>query len=540
MNHFSLSSDAVDLAQLRESLRHSGSGGFCNFEGWVRNNNEGREVSGLEYEAYAELALAEGERIIAEAIARYGVLAARCVHRTGVLGIGDLAVWIGVSAAHRDEAFRACRYIIDEIKHRLPIWKKEHYLSGDTAWVACSHTERAHEHEPPAMHAHHGHVHHHDAPVAVTAPAFTPDYSRQTRLRDVGDAGQAKLAAARVLVIGAGGLGCPVLSYLAGAGVGTLGIVDGDLLDASNLHRQTLYDARDIGQRKVDLARQRIAALNPTVSVHTYAEPLHAGNVVDVFAQYDLVVECTDDMRSRYLSNDAAVLTGTPLVLASVYQYEGQLQVVSAKPGEPCLRCLWPDEPAPGVAGSCVESGVLGPVPGVLGTMQAIEALKILLDLPRSAGQSLLLVNLLDVGTQRLPIDASRGCARHGGCAAVAQRALAQAQRDHDVDLVFASLDDAIAAGYRLVDVREPDEIAAQPLHAPSCCVPSAQLATQAGELPPGRLLLICASGRRSAHAARELRGLGVRDAYSLAGGVLALRPSCDRVPATTRSRSAS
>ncbi|HUW52932.1 MAG TPA: HesA/MoeB/ThiF family protein [Rhodanobacter sp.] len=402
--------------------------------------------------------------------------------------------------------------------------------------MACSHTERAHEHEPPTAPADHGHVHHRDASV----PAFSPDYSRQTRLRDVGDAGQAKLAAARVLVIGAGGLGCPVLSYLAGAGVGTLGIVDGDVLDASNLHRQTLYDARDIGQRKVDLAARRIAALNPAVSVHTYAQPLHAGNVAEVFAQYDLVVECTDDMRSRYLGNDAAVLTGTPLILASVYQYEGQLQVVSAKPGEPCLRCLWPDEPAPGVAGSCVESGVLGPVPGVLGTMQAVEALKILLDLPRPAGSALLLVDLLDIGTQRLPIDVSRGCARHGGCAAVAQRALAQAQHDCDVDLIFDSLHDAIAAGYRLVDVREPDEIAAQPLDAPSCCVPSAQLAAACtAELPPGRLLLVCASGRRSAHLARELRGQGRHDVYSLAGGVLALRPLGDRVPAMTKVRGA-
>ncbi|MDE2154397.1 MAG: ThiF family adenylyltransferase [Xanthomonadaceae bacterium] len=535
MSRFSLSAGPVDLVQLRADLQQPGSGGFCSFEGWVRDSNEGREVSGLEYEAYAELAQAEGERIVAEAIARYGVPAARCVHRTGALEVGDLAVWIGVSGAHRDEAFRACRYIIDEIKHRLPIWKKEHYLDGDTAWVACSHTGRAHEgehgHEPSA--AHRGHAHRHDA--AAPTPTFSPDYSRQTRLRDVGDAGQAKLAAARVLVIGAGGLGCPVLSYLAGAGVGTLGIVDGDLLDASNLHRQTIYAARDIGQRKVDLAARHVAQLNPAVAVHVRAQPLHAGNVAEVFAQYDLVVECTDDMRSRYLSNDAAVLTGTPLILASVYQYEGQLQVVSARSGEPCLRCLWPDEPAPGVAGSCVESGVLGPVPGVLGTMQAVEALKILLDLPRPAGSALLLVDLLDPGVQRLPIEVSRGCARHGGCAAVAQRGLAQARDAGEVDVAFDCLDDAIAAGFRLVDVREPDEVAAQPLDAPSSRMPSAQLAVCAAELAPGPLLLVCASGRRSAHAARELRGQGRRDVYSLRGGVLALQPSRARAIAKVR-----
>lgn len=509
MKRFSLTDEAVDPARLGASLQHPGSGGFCAFEGWVRDSNEGRAVGGLEYEAYAELALAEGERIIDEAIARHGVIAARCVHRTGRLAIGDLAVWIGVSSAHRDEAFRACRYVIDEIKHRLPIWKKEHYIGGDTAWVACSHTHREHEHG--------------------SLTAFVPDYSRQTRLREVGEAGQAKLAAARVLVIGAGGLGCPVLGYLAGAGIGTLGIVDGDRLDASNLHRQTMYDARDIGQRKVDLAARRIALLNPSVAVRTYAEPLHAMNVVDVFEQYDLVVECTDDIASRYLSNDASILTGTPLILASVYQYEGQLQVVTAEPGAPCLRCLWPQPPAPGAVATCVESGVLGPVPGVLGGMQAVEALRLLLDLPRAPDHALLLVNLLDGGSQRLPIDAAKGCAMHRGCAEAAHRGLTLAQSMHDVDIAFDSLDQAVAAGYALVDLREPAEIDAQPLPAPSQRWPFARVTALAAELRRRPTLLVCASGRRSGVAARALRGQGMSAVHSLSGGLAALAAAHDR-----------
>jgi sulfur-carrier protein adenylyltransferase/sulfurtransferase len=519
MKHFSLSSETFDLAQLRTGLQHPGSGGFCTFEGWVRNSNEGRAVDGLEYEAYAELALAEGERIVGEALARYGINAAHCMHRTGHLKIGELAVWIGVSSAHRDEAFRACRYIIDEIKHRLPIWKKEHYLDGDTAWVACAHTHRAHEHE---------HVQAHDQ---APEPVFVPDYSRQTRLRDVGEAGQAKLAAARVLVIGAGGLGCPVLTYLAGAGVGTLGIVDGDRLDASNLHRQTLYDARDIGELKVQLAAKRITALNPTVAVQTFAEPLHAGNAAEVFAQFDLVVECTDDMRSRYLSNDAAVLTRTPLILASIYQYEGQLQVVAAKPDTPCLRCLWPQQPAPGVAGSCVESGVLGPVAGVLGAMQATEALKLLLDLPRPVDHALLLVNLLEGSSQRLPIDSAQGCALHGGCIEVARHALNQALDERAVDIAFDDFDEAIAAGYTLVDVRELAEISAQPLPMPARSLPSTQIEARASELGAGRVLLVCSTGRRSGHAARRLREQGMRNVHSLAGGLAAMHRTHDHVP---------
>ncbi len=510
---FRLSNVQVDTAQQREGLKHSGSGGFCAFEGWVRDSNEGREVDGLEYEAYAELAEAEGERILAEAIERYGVTDAGCVHRTGDLKVGDLAVWIGVSAAHRDEAFRACRYIIDEIKHRLPIWKKEHYLTGDTAWVACTHVHRAHEHESDPAH------HHHHEPGA-----FTPDYSRQVRLREVGEAGQSRLAAARILVIGAGGLGCPAISYLAGAGIGTLGIVDGDRLEASNLHRQTLYDTRDIGELKAELAARRVAALNPTVAVQTWTEPLHAGNAVEIFRQFDLVLECTDDMRSRYLSSDAAVLSGTPLVLASVYQYEGQLQVVTAQPGTPCLRCLWPLEPAPEAVGSCVQSGVLGPVPGMFGTMQAMEALKLLLDLPRPCEPALLLLNLLDYTTTRLPIDVAQGCAAHGGCVAVARQAVALVQSQSDIDVVFGRLEDALAAGYRLVDLREAGEIAIEPLELPSLQVPSAQVMAHVAELAEGRTLLICASGRRSGHAARLLRAEGLEHVHSLVGGLSALR----------------
>ncbi|HUW54351.1 MAG TPA: HesA/MoeB/ThiF family protein [Rhodanobacter sp.] len=383
--------------------------------------------------------------------------------------------------------------------------------------------------EPPYRHGQHEgyshtHEHYHGSGTPV---AFTPDYSRQTRLIDIGDVGQAKLMASRVLVIGAGGLGCPVISYLAAAGVGTLGIVDGDVLDASNLHRQVMYDARDVGQRKVDLAARRITALNPTIAVLAYAEPLHAGNITDVFAQYDLVVECTDDLASRYLANDAAVLTGTPLILASVYQYEGQLQVVSSIPGEPCLRCLWPVQPAPGLAGSCVESGVLGPVPGVLGTMQAMEALKLLLGLPSAGDHALQLVNLLDGSSQRLPIDAASGCALHGGCVEVARRAVDVAQGHLDIDRLFDRLHDAIAAGYAIIDVREPGEIAVQPLPVNALCVPAGLVPEGTTEAIEGRVLLVCASGKRSSHAARLLRQRGI-DAYSLAGGLTALHHGLD------------
>jgi rhodanese-related sulfurtransferase len=276
----------------------------------------------------------------------------------------------------------------------------------------------------------------------------------------------------------------------------------------------------------VVLASRRIAALNPTIKVKSWAEPLHAGNVVEVFQQFDLVVECTDDMRSRYLSSDAAVLSGTPLILASIYQYEGQLQVVAAKPDTPCLRCLWPQEPAPETVGSCTESGVLGPVPGVLGAMQATEALKMLLGLPQPNESSLLLVNLLDHTVQHLPIDLRQGCELRGGCIAIAREALGRAQQDGEIDLAFERLEDAVSAGFRLIDLREPEEIAAAPLHnVDSHRIPSTDVVAYADELKHGRSLLVCASGRRSGHAARLLRAQGVDDVHSLVGGLHALLP---------------
>jgi sulfur-carrier protein adenylyltransferase/sulfurtransferase len=515
---FSLSQKTIDAGELRDALQDPANGGFCSFEGWVRNHNDGRAVGGLEYEAYVDLALSEGQRIIEEALARFGALSARCVHRTGHLGVGDMAVWIGVGAAHRGEAFRACQYIIDEIKHRLPIWKKEHYLDGDTAWVACSHP--AGDGGTPLTHAAPDARGDCSAHSGAFGARFEPDYSRQVRLPDVGELGQAKLAAARVLVLGAGGLGAPVLSYLAGAGVGTLGVVDGDVLEASNLHRQTIYRAGDIGHRKVDLVRREVAALNPSVKVRTYGDPLEPDNVLEVFADYDLVLDCTDSMASRYLSSDAAVLSATPLILASVYQYEGQLQWISGRPGDPCLRCIWPDVPGAATVGSCVESGVLGPVPGVLGAMQAMMALNVLLGLPGGPVPGVTLVDLLTMRMQHLSLDGQAGCDRSGGCAAVARQAQANLRQSENVDVTFTSLEDILTDDWIIVDIRDAAEIVRTPLILPALRILPDKLSAHLKQLDGARILLVCAHGKRSREAAHLLRTLGLSEVYSLAGGM--------------------
>ncbi len=541
MAGFSFSHVALEPTALARALADPACGGYASFEGWVRDHNEGRVVTRLEYEAFEALAVAEGERIIEEATQRFGVSHAHCVHRLGELGIGGLAVWVGVTAAHRDEAFRACRYIIDEVKHRLPIWKKEHYREGDSGWVNCErcaapHDEQAHDPRShgPGLHQHHAHAHEPKDHRAVASPAPSPDYSRQTALAGVGLAGQAKLRAASVLVIGAGGLGVPVLSYLAGAGVGRLGILDGDRLEASNLHRQTLYALAECGQPKAQLAAARVAALNPEVRVVAHVEHLEASRAEAQVRDYDILVDCSDNFATKFLLNDVAQRLGKILVLSSIYQYEGQLQVVRGDRHGACLRCVWPEATRDGLVGTCAEAGVLGPVPGVFGSLEALEVLKIVLDIPGQLADEVLLLDLTTFATSRVRARRATACRDRPCVRAAAPAAITEstahvapsAQSALEVD--FDSLDSALAAGYVILDVREAAEIRAEPLvGVPSQSLPVGELLRDSTVLDPTqRWLVVCARGARSLAAARELRSRGFARAASLRGGVqnLALR----------------
>jgi adenylyltransferase/sulfurtransferase len=601
MAAFRFSRTPIDANALRAQLADPTCGGYASFEGLVRNHNEGMSVRHLEYEAFEPLAVKEGERIIAEAVERFGIEHASCVHRIGDLAIGEMAVWVGVSARHRDEAFRACRYIIDEVKHRVPIWKKEHYQNGDSGWVNCErcaaapgsegnygvggghaahdHASGAGHHAPTPehegahqhSHAHADHTHQHvphnhaqsrrDADADTTSGSSTskvgtpaaksdtstldtstaragtsiigtsgggasdcsPDYSRQIALKEVGPSGQAKLRASRVLVVGCGGLGVPVISYLAGAGIGRLGLVDSDRLEASNLHRQTMYALADIGNLKADLAAARVRALNPEIQVDVHTVRLNAGNALDLVGQYDLVIDCTDNFSTKFLLNDVCVHKRIPVIFSSVYQYEGQLQVVRPERGGPCLRCLWPEATRDGIVGNCAEAGVLGPVPGTFGSLQAFEALKLLLDLPGQLGHELLMLDLLTLSMSRLRAKRAANCPEHAQAALARAQSLAQAQtREEPIEVTFETLDEAQAAGFEIIDIREPRELvetptpARQARHIPMAELLHADAALSAG----GKTLLVCASGRRSLAAAEELRSRGITDVYSLRGGI--------------------
>jgi adenylyltransferase/sulfurtransferase len=490
MKLFEFSAAPIDAAALGAPLADAAAGGFATFEGRVRDRNEGRTVRALDYEAFEALAVAEGERIVRSAVERSGATAARCVHRLGHLGVGDVAVWVGASAPHRAEAFAACRAIIDDVKHRLPIWKKEHYADGDSGWVNCEHGSHA--------------------------AGF--DYSRQLALPEVGSEGQSRLAAARVLVVGAGGLGCAVLASLAGAGVGTLTIVDHDSVDPSNLHRQPLYGIADVGRPKAEAAALRLAAYNPEVRINAVARRFDAQLAAELAAGADAVVDCTDNFAAKFLVNDAAVRARVPAVLASVYQYEGQLQVVRPDRDGSCLRCQWPEPTRDGLVGNCAQSGVLGPVPAMLGQMQAMEVLKLLLGLPGQLEDELLLVDLLSQGVRRLSAPRNPGCA--GRCVRIGAVPDA-AERDVDLTLPLSA---AVAAGYRIVDIREPMECAFEPMPvAGHESVPLGRLLDGALEVDGDRpCLLVCAHGVRSRAAAEYLRSRGHSNVWSLRGGLAA------------------
>jgi len=528
MNAFRFSTEPLETAALQREMRDVTCGGFAAFEGWVRNHNEGLAVTRLEYEAFAELAEKEGARIVEEAIAQYGVTRAACVHRVGSLELSDVAVWVGVSAAHRDEAFRACRYIIDEVKHRLPIWKKEHYENGDSGWVNCErcaapaahHREyaipTAHDHDHPHNHLHDvDHDHGHE-------PVASPDYSRQISLREVGVEGQARLRGASVLVVGAGGLGVPVLQYLAGAGVGRLSIVDADRLEPSNLHRQTWYALKDCGREKSSLAAERVRALNPEVRVEPHALRFDAGNADRLANGHDLILDCSDNFATKFLLNDLALRTRKPVLFASVYQYEGQLQVVRGDDATACLRCVWPEATRDGVVGNCAEAGVLGPVPGVFGSLQALEALKLLLGLPGLEPGEMLIFDLVSLNTQRLRARRAADCDAHRRAG---QSVTPTAPMGLEVQ--FGSLAEAHAAGFTFVDVRDSRERAEDPLPSPALNLPMSKLLIDAAVLDTGgRYLLICATGKRSAAAADLLRSQGFLECRSLRGGIKGLKAS--------------
>jgi len=351
-------------------------------------------------------------------------------------------------------------------------------------------------------------------------------YSRHISLKEIGIAGQEKINTSKVLVIGAGGLGCPILQYLAAAGVGTIGIVDFDSVDESNLQRQILFGTSSIGRNKAQVAKEVLLHLNPTISIEAYCNKLNPENIVDILNPYDIVVDATDNFTSRYLINDAAVVLEKPVVYGAIYKFEGQVSVFNYKNG-PSYRCIFPKPPQKGTMPNCSEIGVLGVLPGIIGTMQANEVLKIILEIGESLSGKLYCFNALNNQSSTIGITRNQ------------EEITKVKARGHDFEVLDGSffcasatseiaIENTIGQDIQFIDVRELYE---QPRMALECLleIPLGDLSNQIEKISKDKKIVIfCKSGIRSKQAVSVLQQHNISKCYSLKDGVSAFKEQRD------------
>jgi molybdopterin/thiamine biosynthesis adenylyltransferase/rhodanese-related sulfurtransferase len=358
-------------------------------------------------------------------------------------------------------------------------------------------------------------------------------YSRHLLIPEVGLSGQKKIKSASVLVIGTGGLGSPVALYLAAAGVGRIGLVDYDQVDSSNLQRQVIHGTSQLGNLKVESARQRMLDINPDIQVDVYNEPFTSFNAMQIAKDYDILIDGTDNFPTRYLSNDVSVLLGKPNVYGSIYRFDGQVSVFDARQG-PCYRCLFPEPPPPGLVPSCAEGGVLGVLPGTIGTLQATEALKLILGIGETLNGRLLLFNALDMSFEFVNLRKNPHCKICGPNPEVTElidyeefcgvpghdHEEGSAGADWDIEAVQLAAQMEQGQPIHLLDVREPHELEISRLEGADL-IPLGQLAARLSELDSAEeMVVFCKGGTRSARALELLASAGFRKVKNLKGGI--------------------
>lgn len=367
------------------------------------------------------------------------------------------------------------------------------------------------------------------------SPAELTRYARHLILPQVGSEGQLKLKAARVLVVGTGGLGSPISMYLAAAGVGHIGLVDFDVVDATNLQRQIVHSERTVGIPKVESAAQRLRDLNSHVAIQTYRVPLTSHNALDILAAYDVILDGTDNFPTRYLLNDACVILGKPLVYGSIFRFEGQASVFGAK-GGPCYRCLLPQPPPPHLVPSCAEAGVLGILPGTIGTIQATEAIKLILGIGEPLIGRLLIYDALDMSFDFITLPKRAACPVCGEHPTITElidyedfcgmpayedstyRRQASQMIEWTVREIKARLDGG--EPLMLLDIREPYELGICRL-AGAEQIPLSQMAARWSEIPHDRpVVVFCHAGVRSANLIDQLREKGYNNLVNMIGGI--------------------
>lgn len=357
-------------------------------------------------------------------------------------------------------------------------------------------------------------------------------YSRHLLIPEVGMEGQKRLKAASALVIGTGGLGSPVALYLAAAGVGRIGLVDYDVVDSSNLQRQIIHGTSTVGRLKVESAKEKLQDLNPGIDISVYNEPFTSENAMRIAKGYDVLIDGTDNFPTRYLTNDVSVFLGIPNVYGSIYRFDGQVSVFDATRG-PCYRCLFPEPPPPGLVPSCAEGGVLGVLPGTIGSLQATEALKLLLGIGDPLIGKLLLYNALDMTFDFVKLKKNPKCRVCGPDADVKELIDYEAfcgvpGHDHDEssagagwDITAPELAERLRGDHlRLIDVREPHELQISRI-AGAENIPLGELAARMSELDSAQeMVLFCKSGSRSARALELLASAGFKKMKNLKGGI--------------------
>jgi len=358
-------------------------------------------------------------------------------------------------------------------------------------------------------------------------------YSRHLLIPEVGLEGQKKLKAASVLVIGTGGLGSPVALYLAAAGIGCIGLVDYDVVDYSNLQRQIIHGMSTLDDLKVESAQQRMQDVNPDIQVDIYNEIFTSENAFRIAEPYDIIIDGTDNFPTRYLSNDLAVLTGKPNVYGSIFRFDGQVSVFDGKEG-PCYRCIFPEPPPPGLVPSCAEGGVLGILPGTVGTLQATEAIKLILGVGDSLIGKLLLYNALDMSFDFVKLRKNPDCKVCGENPEVTElidyeEFCGMPMHDHDEgsagdgwDITATRLAERLEQGngLKIIDVREPHELEISRIEGAEL-IPLGQLASRMSELDSAdEIVLMCKMGSRSTRALEVLHSAGFRKIKNLKGGI--------------------
>ena len=383
-------------------------------------------------------------------------------------------------------------------------------------------------------------------PLVEPGPALSVDevrrYSRHLIIPDVAMSGQRRLMNAKVLCVGAGGLGSPALMYLAAAGVGTLGIVEFDTVDESNLQRQIIHGQSDIGKSKAQSAKEKIAQINPYVNVITHELRLDASNVMEIFAQYDIIVDGTDNFATRYLVNDACVLLKKPYVWGSIYRFDGQASVFWAEYG-PCYRCLYPEPPPPGMVPSCAEGGVLGVLCATIGSIQTTEAIKVITGIGESLVGSLMVYDALEMNFRKIKVRKDPHCPLCGDkptqvallpdyeafCGVISDSAVIAVK---DSTITVAELNKMIEEkdDFYLIDVREPSEFEIVRIPGSTLIPKQGFLDGSAlSALPQDKkIVLHCKSGVRSAECLAIIKGAGFADAVHVAGGVIAWAKQID------------